>query len=99
MELIKSNWTSQDIKDLENYLDTLSRPGKINWTRNIIQTSLPLLAIESKNLVSIAKQIRKGNYISFLHNNTYSSYEITIISGYILNDFSGIVFPRSFKTG
>lgn len=86
MELIKENWTSQDIKDLEKYLEELSRPSKIKWTRNIIQTSLPLLAIESKNLVAIAKQICKGNYIDFLHKNTYSTYEITIISGYILNE-------------
>lgn len=86
MELIKDYWTSQDIKDLEKYLEELSRPSKIKWTRNIIQTSLPLLAIESKNLVAIAKQICKGNYIEFLHKNTYSTYEITIISGYILNE-------------
>lgn len=86
MELIKDKWTSQDIKDLEKYLEKLSRPSKIKWTRNIIQTSLPLLAIESKNLIAIAKQICKGNYIEFLHKNTYSTYEITIISGYILNE-------------
>ena len=86
MELIKDYWTSQDIKDLEKYLEELSRPSKIKWTRSIIQTSLPLLAIESKNLVAIAKQICKGNYIEFLHKNTYSTYEIAIISGYILNE-------------
>lgn len=86
MELIKANWTSQDIKELEKYLEELSRPNKIKWTRNIIQTNLPLLAIESKNLIAIAKKIRKGNYIEFLHKNTYSTYEITIISGYVLNE-------------
>ena len=86
MELIKSNWTNQDIKDLEKYLEKISRPNKIQWTRNIIQTALPLLAIESKNLVAIAKQIHKGNYLDFLDKNTYSSYEITIISGHILNE-------------
>ena len=74
MELIKSNWTNQDIKDLEKYLEKISRPNKIQWTRNIIQTALPLLAIESKNLVAIAKQIHKGNYLDFLDKNTYSRY-------------------------
>lgn len=86
MKFTKPNWTNQDIKDLEKYLLNISRPNKIEWTKNIIQTHLPLLAIESKNLVSIAKQIRKGNYLEFLDKNTYSSYEITIISGYILNE-------------
>ena len=93
MELIKSNWTNQDIKDLEKYLEKISRPNKIQWTRNIIQTALPLLAIESKNLVAIAKQIHKGNYLDFLDevlfdkkNNRYIGYSHRAFQSFGIGD-------------
>lgn len=85
MQLNRQVWDKKSIKELEEYLNTLSRPSKIGWTQNIIRTSMPLLAIESGKLRSIAKEICKGNRLSFLDNCSYSNYEMTVICGYVLN--------------
>lgn len=92
MELNRQIWDKKSIEELEQYLNTLSRPNKVAWTRNIIRTSMPLLAIESNKLRDIAKEIHKGNFLSFLDNCTYSNYEITIICGYLLN------YEKDFET-
>ena len=61
MELIKSNWTSQDIKDLENYLDTLSRPGKIKsiYDINLTNKSTPIENRKAKEFSEYYEKIWK----------------------------------------
>ena len=85
MEFKIDNWGLKDVLELENYLISISNPPKSKYTQNIVRTSLPVLAIPSPKLKDISKQIFKGNYLSFLDTNTYSTYEITLISGYIIN--------------
>lgn len=93
MELIRENWDTLSIAQLEDYLQNLSRPEKEKWTRNILRTSLPLLAIESPTIKKMAQQIHKGNYKSFYKNCNFSTYDMTTIFGYLLNlekDFSSL---------
>ena len=66
MDLNKKLWTASDIQELENYLYSLKNDEKIEWTKNIINTSYPVLAIKLDIIRNIAKQILKGNFESFL---------------------------------
>ena len=66
MNLVKDNWTKDDIKPFLDYLNQFKREEKIDWTKNIINTNMKVLAILSKDIKSIIKEIGKGNFISFL---------------------------------
>ena len=83
MDFKKETWTIDDIHQLEKYLKAnASSPQKISWTKNITRTEKPLFACP--NLYKIARQICKGNYKDFLDKNTFSSWDITQIYGYVL---------------
>lgn len=83
MDFKKETWTIDDIHQLEKYLKAnASSPQKISWTKNITRTEKPLFACP--NLYKIVRQICKGNYKDFLDNNTFSSWDITQIYGYVL---------------
>lgn len=85
MKFIKDKWTKKDISELENFLSSNARIDKIEWTKSITQTSKKTYAIESPIIKKIAKEIVQGNYKNFLDNCTFSSHEMTLIYGYILN--------------
>lgn len=88
MNLIKDNWIINDLNLFQEYLLSLKNKDdkKILWTKNIVNTNLPVLAIPSKNLKRFAKEIVKGNYMSFLDNNIITYHENTIINAYIINE-------------
>ena len=85
MNLVKDNWTKDDIKSFLAYLNQFKREEKIDWTRNIINTNMKVLAILSKDIKSIIKEIGKGNFISFLDLEIDDSYESLLISGGLLS--------------
>lgn len=86
MELIKEEWTKKDGLEFTQYLKTFSRPDKIEWTKKIINTDMPVLAILSPNINKIIKQLLKGNYLSFLDLQLDDYYEnMAINSGLISN--------------
>lgn len=85
MNLVKDNWTKDDIKPFLDYLSQFKREEKIDWTRNIINTNMKVLAILSKDIKSIIKEIGKGNFISFLDLEIDDSYESLLISGGLLS--------------
>ena len=85
MNLVKDNWTKDDIKPFLAYLNQFKREEKIDWTRNIINTNMKVLAILSKDIKSIIKEIGKGNFISFLDLEIDDSYESLLISGGLLS--------------
>ncbi|MDD3392215.1 MAG: DNA alkylation repair protein [Bacilli bacterium] len=86
MILIKENWTKKDGKEFIKYLESLQKPDKIVWTRKIVNTSMPLLAITKPSLDKIANQITKGNYISFLNLELNEYYECLAIRGTIISN-------------
>lgn len=86
MNLIKNEWSQKDINALEDYLSSLANKDKIEWTKSIINTSLPVHAIKLGILKNFAKDISKGNFESFLEKMPDSSYEILIISAYLINN-------------
>ena len=86
MELIKENWTKREGEEFVAYLEKLAVPEKQNWTRKIINTNMPLLAIPTPKLKEIAKVISKGNYEGFLQLNLTKYYENVAINGFLLSE-------------
>ena len=75
MILAKQSWSRQDGNQFNQYLAGLANPEKIEWTKSIINTKLPVLAIKSPVIKSIAKEIKGGNYLSFLELGLDTYYE------------------------
>ena len=64
--MILENWTSEDINRLNIYLDSIKNVDKIDWTKKNINTNMHCLGIKMQVLRSVATEILKGNYISYL---------------------------------
>jgi len=84
MNLIKDSWTNKDGELFMQYLQSFARPEKEVWTRKIINTKLPLLAIPMPTLKAMAKEILKGDFISFLNLNLNYYYENLVINGLLI---------------
>ena len=86
MELIKENWTQEDVKPFIEYLNTFSKgKEKGTWEQRIVNTSLPCIAVPSTVIDRISKQIFKGNYISFLNLWIWENHSATLVFGKILS--------------
>lgn len=86
MNLTKNRWTVSDIPEYLSYLETLSKgKEKAEWEQRIVNTSLPCLAIPSTEIDRIAREIYKGDYISYLNLNIWNNHSATLIYGKILN--------------
>ncbi len=59
--------------------------SKISWTKNIVNTNMPVLAISSKNIDSIVKSIPKNLRFEFLDNVQFDYHESTIVYAKVLN--------------
>ena len=85
MNLIKDKWSKEDIKPFQEYLKTFQREDKKEWTKNLLKTQMPCLAILSKDQGNIIKEIFKGNYLSFLDLMIWEYYENTSINGGLIS--------------
>ena len=96
MELIKEKWNKKDIEEFNQYLESIKRPEKIDFTTKTINTKMQVLAISIPELRKIAGQIYKGNYISFLDafNNKY--FENTIINAVLTNNIKDIKTKKHY---
>lgn len=81
---IKDCWKKQDKNDFDEYLLSLQNKDRILWTTKIINTKQKVLAIKTQTLKNIAKEISKGNYLSFLDLNINTFYENDIINGNLI---------------
>lgn len=89
--LTRDNWDSSDGESFQRFLTEQSRPDKIEWTKRILNTSLPVLAIPTAELKDAANKIAKGNYRAFLDLKLWEYYENTAINGILIpliKDFS-----------
>ena len=90
MNLIKENWTKNDGKEFIEYFKTFSNPEKMEWSKNILNTNMPILAIKTPVIKKIVDEISKGNYLSFLDLELNEYYENSAINGFLIckiNDF------------
>lgn len=83
--MIKKKWTKSDIKYFQEFLKTFENPAKIEWSKNILNTKLPVLSIKTPILKEIIKNILKGNYMSFLDLMIWEYYENTAINGFLIS--------------
>lgn len=81
MELIKNKWNKPDGEEFQQFLVSFGRPEKVEWTKRIINTQMPVLAILSPNIKDIVKNIAKGNIVSFLDLWLWEYYENTSVNG------------------
>lgn len=58
---------------------------KIAWTKNIVNTDMEVLAINSRGIKEIVKAIPKGLEKEFLENIKINYYEATIVYAKVLN--------------
>lgn len=84
MELNRDCWSARDGADFHLYLESLAVPEKADRQRSILNTKLPLLAISTPILRDIAKQIAKGNYVSFLDLGLNTYFEDSVIRGALI---------------
>lgn len=96
MEFIKNKWLEKDIIELEKHLENIQNKEKRVWTKNIVRTNLTVYAIKLDIIKKIAKDIFKGNYNSFLDIMPNSSYEILIISAFIISKIKNFEIQKHY---
>lgn len=92
MNLVKTAWNLSDKQEFSTYLQTFSK-GKesCEFEKRILNTSLNCIAVPSKTVNFIVKEISKGNYLSFINLNCNSNWTEVAITGKLIskiNDFS-----------
>lgn len=86
MQLNKSMWNKNYTNEFLEYLNTFSKgKEKGEWEKRIVNTALPCIAIPSTEVDRIAKEIFKGNYLSFLDLWIWENHSCTLIFGKVLS--------------
>ncbi len=96
MNLIKENWNNNDIEEFNKYLKSIKREDKIEFAKKTINTNMELLGIPTPDLRKIAKEIIKGNYISYLEKTNNKYYENTIINVLLINNINDIETKKQY---
>lgn len=95
MQLNKSMWNKSDTNEFLEYLNTFSKgKEKGEWEKRIVNTALPCIAMPSTEVDRIAKEIFKGNYLSFLDLWIWENHSCTLIFGKVLSkikDFDTLI--------
>ena len=86
MELKKELWTELDKDIFQEYLLSLGRgKEKSKWEQNITRTKLPCIAVLSKDVSQVVKEISKGNFQSFLDLWLWENLTNTIINASLIS--------------
>lgn len=96
MDLIKEVWNKKDKKEFIEYLESLENNEKINWTKNLLNTSMPVLAIKTSVIRNIVREIKKGNYLSFLDLEIDDYYDSLAISGFLISDIDDFNIMKQY---
>ncbi len=96
MNLIKEKWTKDDKKEFLKYLETYKNEDKIDWSKRLLNTKMSVLAIRTADIKSIAKEIDKGNYFSFLDLEIYDYYESMAISGFLITGIKDFETKKAY---
>ena len=85
MDLTNIKWNKTNYKKFISYLKKISDEKYKNFHNKIIgNKNTKIIGIKVPILKKIAKDISKGNYISFIKENTHIYYEEIMIHGLIL---------------
>ncbi|MDY0276579.1 MAG: DNA alkylation repair protein [Acholeplasma sp.] len=86
-------WKEKNNEFIEYIKSFQNTEEKIVWTKKIINTNMPLLAIQSKELKAIINEVKKTDIIDYLDLQLFDYYELTVIYGTLimeLKDFDEI---------
>lgn len=75
----------KNIDEFQSYLKSLENKDKIERSKIITKTTLPVLGINNPTLKAIANDIYKNDFLNFLDLMIWDYYENTIINGYLIN--------------
>ena len=85
MELKKDKWTISDTEEFNSYLLTFSKgKEKSIWEQKIVNTNKKCIAVPSPKLKENAKEIFKGNFISFIDLWIMDNHSSISIIGYLI---------------
>ena len=85
MKLDLQNWTDEDIKNYQKYVLSLKGDNfNCEWEKRIVNTKLMCLARTSTKAKEIAKQILKGNYLSFIEKFPFETHADSIVLAYLI---------------
>ena len=88
MNLNLSEWTRADGERFLDLLESMAVTDKIDWTKRIYNTKMPVLAIKIPILKKIAREISKGDFLSFLKLNLKKYFENILINGELISKIS-----------
>ena len=99
MNLIKEHWSEKDIPNFQNYLSSLSKgEEKAKWEQKIVNTSLPCIAVSSKDVKHIVSQISKGNFIEFIDLWIWENFTNTTIIGNLICKIKDFQVMKKYLT-
>lgn len=81
---MKNSWNKKDCREFLNYLKNNSSINTKEFNERIISTKYEILGLKLPFLRKLAKEIIKGNYISFLNNLDNKYYEIILLKGFVI---------------
>lgn len=96
MNLVKENWTKLDGEEFIKYLETFKNSDKIEWSKNILNTNMPVLAIKTPVIKDTVKKISEGNYIAFLDLELNKYYENSAINGFLMTKIKDFNTMKSY---
>lgn len=79
------NWTKKDYQKYINYLIDIGEKDYKKFSNKLIDTKYEMLGIRLPILRNIAKDIVKGNYVSFLNISDNKYFEEVMINGFIIS--------------
>lgn len=96
MNFITEKWEKADIEEFNKYLESIKREEKIEFAKKTINTNMELLGIPTPEIRKIAKEISKGNYISYLDRANNKYYENTIVNVLLINNINDIEIKKKY---
>ena len=91
-----TEWNKEEIEKFNQYLESLKRPDKIEFSERTINTKMEVLGIDTPTLRRISKSINQGNYIQYLDYKNNRFYENTIINACLINQIKDIARKRFY---
>ena len=84
MKLVKNQWKTSDDLNFYEYFLQLKRPEFIEFDSKLVNTNKEILGIRVPILRNLAKEIAKGDVLSFLDNISLEFYEFFSLKGLLI---------------
>lgn len=86
--------SSFDLDNFNERLKSAGKPDKVEWTRKIINTQMPVLAVQAKDIAALVKSVASEDLEAYLESEDFRHYENTIVYAKVmskLKDFDKFV--------